>query len=234
MHSESGSTTAYYRQIQVGWTVYGSDGQKIGNVGAGDGEPQGEYFILEKGLFFPSEHYIPFSAIDAIDDDNIRLNVSKDEIEATDWDQPPSTSGDDTGLDQAVGGYQERAGRTSDRGTVDRREEHLRVDTQPVQTGEVRVGKRVVEEQQTVDVPVTREEVVITRRPVDRPVTAESTADDEITIPITEERATATKDARVVEEIDVKKVAHQGTQRVTGTVKKEEFEIAGEDDASRR
>src|SRR5919107_120827 len=43
------------------------------------------------------------------------------------------------------------------------REEQLDVDTERVQAGEVRLRKEVVTEQRTIDVPVTREEVVIER-----------------------------------------------------------------------
>lgn len=38
----------------------------------------------------------------------------------------------------------------------------------PVQTGSVHLGKDVVEEERTLDVPVTREEVYVERHPVDR------------------------------------------------------------------
>jgi uncharacterized protein (TIGR02271 family) len=232
MRSKTDMATGY-RRIEAGWSVFGRDGERIGSVAAEVAEPGVEYFVLEKGMFFPSEHYIPFSAIDAIDDDEIHLSVSKEEIGSIGWDEPPTASDGDADLHEAVSGYQDRAVTPRDGATVDRREEHLRVDTEPVKTGEVRIGKRVVEEEQAVDVPVTREEVRISRRPVDRPASGDSMP-DEITIPITEERATATTDARVVEEIDIEKVARQDTQRVTGTVKKEQFEIDGEDDASRR
>jgi stress response protein YsnF len=45
------------------------------------------------------------------------------------------------------------------------REEQLRVRKQPVETGEARLRKDVVSEQQSMDVPVTHEEVYIERRP---------------------------------------------------------------------
>jgi uncharacterized protein (TIGR02271 family) len=233
MGSETDFRSGYHGQIQAGWTVYGSDGKKIGNVAAGDSQAQARYFVLEKGMFFPTEHYIPFSAIDSIDDDEIRLNVTKDQIESNRWDQPPTASDDDMDMGEAVTGYQQRAGTTPDGGTLERQEEHLRVDKQPVKTGEVRVGKRVVEEEQAVDVPVTREEVQVRRRSVDRPASGASTQGETIVIPVTEERATATKDARVVEEIEIDKVARQETQRVGDTVKKEEFEIEGDDETRR-
>src|SRR5919112_5998359 len=45
------------------------------------------------------------------------------------------------------------------------REEELRAEKERVEAGEVRVRKEVVSEERTLEVPVTREEVVIERRP---------------------------------------------------------------------
>jgi uncharacterized protein (TIGR02271 family) len=101
----------------------------------------------------------------------------------------------------------------------------LRADVRLVQTGEVNVGKHVVTEEQSIDVPVEREEVRVDRRAVDRPADADAFEDRDISIPVTEERATADKQARVVEQLDVTKGVRQDTQRVSGTVRHEEFDI---------
>src|SRR5207302_270260 len=52
--------------------------------------------------------------------------------------------------------------------TMQLKEEELKVDKAPVQTGEVEVRKEVVTEHRQISVPVEREEVVIERRPVGR------------------------------------------------------------------
>ncbi len=74
---------------------------------------------------------------------------------------------DDDDLNDEGSGY--AAGRTPDdvdgADRIQLREERLAVDKQRVASGEVRVGKRVVTEQQSVDVPVFREELYIERRP---------------------------------------------------------------------
>ena len=51
--------------------------------------------------------------------------------------------------------------------TIELSEEKLDVNTNEVQTGEVNVSKNVVEERESVDVPVEHEEVVIERHAVD-------------------------------------------------------------------
>src|SRR5205085_10875722 len=79
---------------------------------------------------------------------------------------------------------------TVDEQTVQLREEELHARTQPVETGQVRIGKDVAEEQQTLEVPVTREQITIERRPVDRrPADASIGANDEtISVPVREDK----------------------------------------------
>ncbi|MFN2419561.1 MAG: DUF2382 domain-containing protein [Candidatus Limnocylindria bacterium] len=57
-------------------------------------------------------------------------------------------------------------------------------------------------------------------------------------VPIYEERAEATKDARVIEKLNLNKAAYTDTERVEETVRREEFDIddsrGGESTSSRR
>ncbi|MBA2265580.1 MAG: DUF2382 domain-containing protein, partial [Chloroflexi bacterium] len=80
------------------------------------------------------------------------------------------------------------------------------------------------------DVPVTREEVTITRRAVDRPTTGETLTDASVDVPVYEERVRTGKEARVVEELELGKTVKTDTERVTDTVRREEFDIDGGDD----
>lgn len=113
-------------------------------------------------------------------------------------------------------------------------EERLNVDKERVQTGEVNVGKHVVEEQQTIEVPVEREEVYIERRPVneeasstDRGFTDKDAYEDgeTIHIPLSEERVEVSKKNVVSEEIVVGKRKVQDTEVVNETVRREEADI---------
>ena len=117
-------------------------------------------------------------------------------------------------------------------------EEELRATKEQVQKGEVRLGKHVVEEQKTVDVPVTREEVFIERRPVDRqpddhPVGEDASAN--IRVPVTEERVDVEKVPVETEEVRIGKREVIDTQHVTDTVKREEARVepSGDVDVSR-
>ncbi|WP_257984231.1 YsnF/AvaK domain-containing protein [Neobacillus cucumis] len=107
------------------------------------------------------------------------------------------------------------------------REEQLDVTKERVQVGELQLHKEVVEEQQTIYVPLTREEVYIERRPViDGKVDGKSFTENEIIrIPITEERIEVTKTPVVVEEVIVGKRKIQETKQVQDIIRKEKARI---------
>jgi len=107
------------------------------------------------------------------------------------------------------------------------REEQLDVEKQRVQTGEVRIHKEVVTEQQRIDVPVSHEEVVIEQHPASEARAAHTPIgqDETIRVPISEEQVNVTKQTVETGEIEVKTRDVQGEQRVTGTVRREEPRI---------
>jgi uncharacterized protein (TIGR02271 family) len=225
--------STYDQQIEQGDDVYGSDGEKIGTIAA----VAGNHFIIEKGFIFKTDLYVPLSAIAGTDDDGVRLSMTKAQIENEDWSEAPLDDGSTTGY-AGDGGYatdaadrsyesSDRAyGSTTDTDRLERSEEHLTVDKRAEEAGRVQVGKHVVEERQAVDVPVTREQVTIERRAVDRPAgSGETFSDEEIEVPVYEERVEAGKEARVVEELEVGKTATTDTAHVEETVRREEFEI---------
>jgi uncharacterized protein (TIGR02271 family) len=111
--------------------------------------------------------------------------------------------------------------------TLRLREEQLVASKERVRTGQVEIGKRVVEEKKTMEVPVTREEVVVERRPVNRPsdTPVGADADRTIEVPVTEERVDVEKRTVVREEIGVKKQVRQETVPISGTVRREEAVI---------
>jgi uncharacterized protein (TIGR02271 family) len=120
--------------------------------------------------------------------------------------------------------------------SVELREERLRAEKETVQAGEVAVRKDVVAEQKTVDVPVTHEEVVIERHPVPggRPASGEIREGETIRVPVREEQVHPEKQAVVTEEVSVGKRPVTETERVTGTVRREEarVETTGDVDVS--
>lgn len=122
---------------------------------------------------------------------------------------------------------------TGDNESIELREEELRAEKERVQAGEVRVRKEVVEEERTIEVPVTREEVVIERRPAAEGRTASGDIDDneEIRIPLMEEEVRVEKTPVVREEVTLKKRQVQGTEKVSDTVRREEARVEQTGDA---
>ena len=107
--------------------------------------------------------------------------------------------------------------------------EELHVGKDVRQSGEVEVSKHVVEEQVHVPVTLQTEEVVVTRHAVDQPAgtAAAGTAfqDETIRVPVHEEVAHVTKEARVAEEIEIQKRAVTEQQTVGDTVRREEVVV---------
>ena len=122
----------------------------------------------------------------------------------------------------------------SERGrTVELREEELRARKEVEQAGEVTVRKDVVTEQESIDVPVTREEVFIDRHPVEnRPADRPIAEGETIEVPVREERVEVEKRPVVYEEVEVGKRRMQDTERVTDTVRREEARIERDGDVN--
>jgi uncharacterized protein (TIGR02271 family) len=107
-------------------------------------------------------------------------------------------------------------------------EEELQVGTRQVRRGGVRLYTRVVERPVEETVRLRDETVHVERRPVDRPATeADVAAAQEGTIEVTEtdEEAVARKQARVVEEVVVRKDVQEQTEAVRDTVRRTEVEV---------
>jgi uncharacterized protein (TIGR02271 family) len=113
------------------------------------------------------------------------------------------------------------------------REEQLEVEKEPVQAGEVRLRKEVVTEQRNIEVPVTREEVVIERHPATGRERAEGAIGEgeEVRIPLMEEEVRVEKAPVVREEVSVHKRQVQDTEQVSETVRREEARIESQGNA---
>jgi len=128
----------------------------------------------------------------------------------------------------------DRDKRTTDDETIELKEERLDIEKEKEKTGEVHVGKRVVEDTETVEVPVTREEVTIERKPVTDKKSddggIDASEEDEIVIPVEEEKVKPKKETEVVEEVEVKKETKQDSETVGDTVRHEELEVEEDGD----
>jgi uncharacterized protein (TIGR02271 family) len=110
-------------------------------------------------------------------------------------------------------------------------EERLRVDKEQVQKGSVEVRKEVKTERQRIDVPVEREEVVITRRPAHGRGGEIGHKDEEVRIPVKEERVRVSKEVVPTEEVSVERRKVRGTEHVEEDVRHEELHTEKTGDA---
>jgi uncharacterized protein (TIGR02271 family) len=143
-----------------------------------------------------------------------------------------------TGADSSTGtvGY-DTSGPTTD-SAMTRSEEQLHVGTERVQTGKARLRKYVVTENQSVTVPVQREEVRIEREPItDANVGAAmdgpAISEEEHEVTLMEERPVVQKDAVPVERVRLDKDVVTEQQTVNEEVRKEEITFDGDDRGGR-
>ncbi|MGH3248889.1 MAG: YsnF/AvaK domain-containing protein, partial [Trebonia sp.] len=114
-----------------------------------------------------------------------------------------------------------------------RSEERLRAGTETVETGRVRLHKHVVTSQQTITVPIRREEVHVTREPI-KPGEAGTSAEignEDLAVIMREERPLVTKETVVVERISLDIETVLENREVSGTIRREEIEV---DDSTKR
>jgi uncharacterized protein (TIGR02271 family) len=106
-------------------------------------------------------------------------------------------------------------------------EEQVRVGKRDVERGRVRVRSYVVETPVSEQVTLREEHVEVQRRAVDRPLGAVDDAFREQVIEATESReeAVVAKEARVVEEVTIRKDAAEHIETVQDTVRRTEVEI---------
>ena len=100
--------------IITGAEVFGADGDKVGTVAA----VYPGYLVVEKGFFFPTDYYIPLSAVASYDNDQVYLNVAKDAALQSGWDAQPmdlETARSDTAYDTTTATTDTLIGTETDR-----------------------------------------------------------------------------------------------------------------------
>jgi uncharacterized protein (TIGR02271 family) len=238
----------------IGATVYGNSDEKIGTVGQVyvDADTQAPLWVtIKTGLFGTGESFAPLDSA-TYDGDAVRISFEKDFVK-----DAPRISDDGTlsqeeenslyayygngrgtgGIDADVRtdasantqvGYDTSGPTTDD--AMTRSEEQLHVGTERVETGRARLRKHVVTEMQTVTVPVSHEEVTLTREPITEANIGNATSgpdlsDEEHEVVLTEERVVANKETVPVERVALGTETVTEQQQVTEEVAHEEIEL---------
>lgn len=243
----------------IGATVLGGDDDTIGKVGQvylDDETGQPEWVTVNTGLFGTKESFVPLGNATA-EGDTLRVPFAKDVVKAaprvsTDGHldepdeaelhryyglEPAEPVGDATlvgGVDEAAGAVgHDTSGAVTD-SAMTRSEEELKVGVARREASRARLRKYVVTEQQTLTVPVTREEVRVEREPItDANVGAAldgpAISEEEHEVVLHEEVPVVSTQARPVERIRLGTETVTEQQQVTGDVRKEQVELEGPD-----
>ncbi|RFA18111.1 DUF2382 domain-containing protein [Subtercola boreus] len=241
----------------AGATVYGTDGDKIGTVGQVylDTDTQAPLWVtIKTGLFGTSESFAPLESA-TYDGGELRIpfekafvkdapriaddgSLSQDEEDALYAYYGAGGSTTATGFADAPvrdeapvdtqGGYDTSGPTTDD--AMTRSEEQLHVGTEKVEAGRARLRKHVVTEMQTVEVPVSHEEVTLTREPITEANVGQATSgpnlsDEEHEVVLTEERVVVNKETVPVERVALGTETVTEKQQVTEEVGHEEIEL---------
>jgi uncharacterized protein (TIGR02271 family) len=185
---------------------------------------QGNYVLVQKGIIDKEKFYIPKDQAESYDGDVLRFRISKEDLDQYQH-EPPSTWDSDSAQETT----------TYERDTIEEEriplsEEKLDVSKKS-QENQARVTKKPVTERKTVEVPLTREEVSIERRPASGQTEAQSPiqSEEEITIPLKREEAQVSKKPYVKEEAVIKKKAYKDTKEITEDVTSEELDTSNVD-----
>lgn len=218
--------------IAPGTDVYDTYGDKVGSVQ--QYSPEAGYLMVQKGIFFIKDIYVPTNAIERVTTDGIRLSLSKDELKGDRHTAPPVMGATASTMETEVADRSDRFSRDQDV-SVPVREEEFSVDKQRGEVGRAAIHKDVVEEQESVNIPVTHERVEVERVPVDKDlpddgVSAQNWQEKDIVMPVMGEEVVTEKRPRVKEEIHIHKEPVTETKRVSETVRKERVNVEGLDE----
>ena len=250
----------------IGADVYGSDDHKIGTVGQVyvDADSQTPTWVtIKTGLFGTSETFAPLDDA-SFDGTDVRVAYTKDKVkDAPRIDSDGEIARDEEDFLYSYYGngtttpdaplYDQDADRSTEapRGTegydvsgpttddaMTRSEEQLHVGTEKVQTGRARLRKHVVTEQVTKTVPVSHEEVTVTREPITDANIGDALAGGDLTseeheVVLTEERPVIAKETVPVERVRLGTETVTDQQQVTEDVSHEEIELVDPDRDSR-
>lgn len=128
-------------------------------------------------------------------------------------------------------GYDSDASRSTvqdEDASLTRSEEEVRVGTERVASGQVRLRKYVETEPVEADVELKRETVEVERRPIDRQVSGADFEEKEVEVSLHEERPVVEKQTVAKEEVSLSKNVETERETIRDDVRKERIELEDE------
>lgn len=227
------------QQFITGMPVYSATGTKVGTVS--ERGVHGSYLVVRKGRFFHQTLYVPLSAIRRSDDQGVYLRLynpyvkQPDEKALSDALPAASSRNEDTLVEygETMDWIPTAPGADKhDNLRAPFREEELIVEKKRREIGRVRVHKYIVEEPQTITLPITHEEFRVERVPVKGSVDPGPSAfiEKHIEMPLMGEDVVVDKRAQVVEEVQLYKSLITDERAIDNVARKERLHTDGIDD----
>lgn len=242
-----------------GSEVYDRDYEKVGKIGevyVDDQSGQPKWATVNTGLFGSKESFVPLAGA-RTGRDGLHVAASKKTIkdapvsaassgqlsESAERDLNAHYGLDGSGNGQGRGSNgpeqrAEHAGAGRDGGQDAERagergmtlsEERLAVGKESVETGRARLRKYVVTEHQSVDVPVSHEEVRLEREPAGEGERGAPIGEDEQSVTLHAERPTVGKETHAVENVRLAKDTVTEHRSVGDEVRKEHLDVSDPD-----
>jgi uncharacterized protein (TIGR02271 family) len=249
-------------QAWQGRTMVDPAGDKLGTIDAiylDDETGQPEWATVASGLFSAKVAFVPLAQAQDIGD-SVRVPYDKEQVKnAPVMQADGSLSQDDEaqlyrhyGLEYsdhrsdsglpagtAAGTRDDTVGRDVSGPTTDqamtRSEEELRVGTQTRERGRARLRKYVTTEEQTVTVPVQREELRVEREPItdanlDAATRGPAISEEEHEVTLREEQVVVDKRAVPKERVRLDTDTVTEERQVSEELRKEQIQVEGDDD----
>jgi uncharacterized protein (TIGR02271 family) len=246
-----------------GWqgrTMVDPAGDKLGTIDAiyldnETGQP--EWALVYTGLFTAKTTFVPLAQAQDTGD-SVQVPYDKQQvIDAPTMEADGQLSQDeeaelyhhygldysehrsDSGLPAGTPDDRDTVGRDTSGPTTDdamtRSEEELRVGTQTRERGRARLRKYVTTEQQTVTVPVQREEVRVEREPItdanlDAATSGPAISEEEHEVTLREEEVVVSKRAVPKERVRLDTETVTDERQISEEVRKEQIEVDGDQD----
>ncbi|MGZ5501389.1 MAG: YsnF/AvaK domain-containing protein [Nitrososphaeraceae archaeon] len=194
----------------------GNDDEDFGEVQ----DIQGNYVLVQKGIINKEKFYIPKDRAESYDGNILKFRFSEQELNQYQR-EPPSIWDSDNTKETTT------RERETNEESIPLTEERLDVSKKS-QENQATITKKPVTETKTVEVPLTREEVSIERRPASGQTEAQSPiqSQEEIKIPLKREEAQVSKKPYVKEEAVVKKKAVTDKKELREDVTSEELDTS--------
>jgi stress response protein YsnF len=190
-----------------------------------EGIRRGGYLVTVSGYPFDMHD----KALDILDDEgSVDLDERAKAWESEGWSRSESNEVfASSTYDRSAGSARAQTLNADGEDVIPVVEEELRVGKRDVNNGRVRVRSYVTERPVSENVSLRDENVEVTRRAVNRPLDGTENAFVDRTIEAEEHReeAVISKEARVVEEVTLRKTAEQREETVSDSVRKTEVEV---------